>query len=482
MGDEYDYDVDEGYDYDDGWMYVEDEFGLADELAESAVPDPGYFAGCELGAEFAGVDYDFYGYWDDLEYADDGYWEADAGRLRQAQSGREEGRAGTKRKRAGEVGAGKRWKVSTTHHSTSRLRGAGEVEGPRDVVVLMRQSERHPLACRPAPAVQRGHAFALLPDWRRRFVDDDGLVKAASMPADMQRAAEADEETTPEKLRHAPRGMPLAGAEEEWEDDEEAADGAAAGGLGGLDPGLLQAVLKQRLSEAGLAGVDQSAFLASINNLLSGGGANGDAMAGLADMLLGKAGGDAAVAGFLSQQGITLAEEGEGEGGEGEAAEDEDEEQDSAISGLAGSPALRGATQMLPLHPGSPSDEVGPRSAGRKKKKVAFDVPAPVTDEEEEAGSLLSSPPLNPDSTRTGEITIPAQGPTAQLERELNDTTTTPPALSSGTLRSRKRKAATSPLAVGRLPEQGDEDAETVEGAKARKSAKTSRARGARAG
>jgi len=29
MGDEYDYDVDEGYDYDDGWMYVEDEFSLA---------------------------------------------------------------------------------------------------------------------------------------------------------------------------------------------------------------------------------------------------------------------------------------------------------------------------------------------------------------------------------------------------------------------------------------------------------------------
>ena len=31
MGDEYDYDVDEGYgyDYDDNWMYVEDEYGLA---------------------------------------------------------------------------------------------------------------------------------------------------------------------------------------------------------------------------------------------------------------------------------------------------------------------------------------------------------------------------------------------------------------------------------------------------------------------
>ncbi|KAI7043901.1 hypothetical protein KC352_g46397, partial [Hortaea werneckii] len=71
MEEDYDYDEDQFLEYDGDWIFVEDEYGLADELAESQVPEPGY-SGTNAEIALESFDYDIYNYWDDVDYlADD---------------------------------------------------------------------------------------------------------------------------------------------------------------------------------------------------------------------------------------------------------------------------------------------------------------------------------------------------------------------------------------------------------------------------
>ncbi|KAK5726133.1 hypothetical protein LTR17_013035 [Elasticomyces elasticus] len=435
MGDEYDYD-DGDHDFDDGWTYVEDEYGLVDELAESQIPDPGYSGtNAELDAE--SYEYDYYAFWDDLEYADDPYWDVEARPPPQNTVA-----PGQKRKRiAGAASGDKRRKVSAA--GVAR-RGGGLGSKELETIVYRTHAQRY-IHLHPLDTVVVGKAagYALLPDWRTRFTDQDGLLKQKVMPKDMREAAEAvEDDTPPKKTRHADMLLDGEEDEEEWEEDEEAEEGGSA--LAGVDPDVLKTILQQKLAGAGLSDADETAFMASIDKMLSGEAVDDDATAELASMLLGKAGGDSAVAGFLSGQGVSLDDEDEDD--------EEGEEEDSAISGLDVSPAVGGRAREMAVRAGSPS---AVRSAGSgKKKKVTFD----VADEEG-----LPTPPASDETS----------GPDAQLSRELEAQVEGTRAGPATAVTSRKRKATTL------APEAGENESS---GARAKKEPATRRTRSARAG
>ncbi|KAK0319792.1 hypothetical protein LTR82_009127 [Friedmanniomyces endolithicus] len=497
MGDEYEYD--DGFDDDDGFLYVEDEYGFVDELAETQIPDPGYSGtNSELERETMSWDWDDYPFWDELEYVDDAYWELEGPRpgLQQQNAGM----VGQKRKRAMVVAkAGeKRRKVS----ALKGVAGRGEMGDVVDAVVYKTHAERRVIP--PSALVSgRGKVYALLPDWKTRFADQDGLVKASGMPADMRKAAEAKEEDTPS--RHAQQMAVLDEGEEvaEGEDqdpleEEEGIDGPAA-----PDPELLKAILKQRLGEAGLDGVDEEAFMASIGKLLAGEATNGDSVTNLTDLLLGKAAENSAVTGFLSRQRISL-----GSAETEEEDEEEGEEEDSAISGLDNSPAGAGKSMQMPLHSASSNGPVRGRASGAAGKKVNFDIrssdvevvghqqerlptPPPSQDPAAEHSKATSigarakrakGPATRPSETKRIATAEENSGPGAQLERELVSevdgagASDSLPVSTPAVLQSRKRKAPP-------LTHDADADAAAgMEEVRAKKEPATRRTRSARAG
>ncbi|KAK4544753.1 hypothetical protein LTR36_004002 [Oleoguttula mirabilis] len=478
MADDYDYDGDDMFGFEDDWLYVEDEFALADELAETQIADPGY-AGTNHEVDMESYEYDLFGYWDDLEYADDTYWDYDAGH----QPGQGTEKAGQKRKRGAPAmvgGTDKRRKVSGTHAATVSGLEASQPES----VVFMSREQRNRLAGRPAPTLTNRIAVSFLPDWKERFADKDGVVSVESMPADMQLAAEAEEDDTPHKARAGHTDAMLVGNEEggDWEDEDAGEElgeqDQAENALAGLDPDMLKMILKQKLGEAGLEGIDESAFIDTLNKMLAG---DEDEAAGdLANSLLGQAtaqGGNTALSGWLSQQGVSMdaaeeddassvatAELSEGSGRAGQSMQVSPP--DSAISVPE--------TKQMALHPGSPTStqkEMPATTRLQKKKsgkRVTFDVP-PSSEEDTQQDGIAKSeqqevlaPPRSEDSwmseptvvipiaRATGSKSI-ATGkrpqPDAQLQEELDESlkagkSTTAEAAESNVRQTRKRKAA----------------------------------------
>lgn len=470
---------------------------MQDELAENALPDPGY-AGTSWELEQTFWDYDLFDYWDDLEYGDDGYWDAGGAA------------AGQKRRRTKRSGAVKELLQKRRKLSLRDTSG--------DTSIFVSMQERRRLWSGRAPMKKGLKAFALLPDWRKRCAQADRTVAVKAMPAEMRHAAEANVEDAEEAgrqvneafMRYSPRsgrddddvggmigdpdalitgmaeiagldfntleanmknvinqklgesGLQMTGKdklfelatkmmsgdptaddavsdlarglmgaaeqaeqsttrvtkessskdtldrtegsmvdaaaehEADWEDEdeEEKADTSA---LGDVNPEVLQTVLRQKLGDAGLGDMSETAFMEAIQNMLAGGGGAGDAMGDLANSLLGQ-GHDSAASDWLTQQGVSL---------EIAAVNEEDDDADCVAPAefLVGSASShkgksvrisppdsavemggRGTSQ-LPLHDGSPKaakkrlasmavagdDDA---SAHTKRKKVTFDVPA----------------------------------------------------------------------------------------------------------
>jgi hypothetical protein len=198
-----------------------------------------------------------------------------------------------------------------------------------DNVVFMPFKER--LAPLP-PQVHDEEQFALLPDWKERFperLDDNSPTrKGRQMPADMRRAAEAqdeedEEEEGAEKVVAGEDEMDLDSDDEEDEDDTGA----------GIDQDVIMQVLRQKLADSGLGDVDESVFKDAIAKMLSGEGDGEDALGGLTSLLLGqKDGGGKAFEGFLAGQGVNMHREEEAEeevensGDDGKDGEDDGQE------------------------------------------------------------------------------------------------------------------------------------------------------------
>ena len=358
-------------------------------------------------------DFDLFDYWDDLLYCDDEYWD---------HGGIETGtlKIGQKRKRNvknSRMENGKRQKLSLMDTEGGGVRFIS-------LAVRNRMAETQP------PVLDRRESFALLPDWRERFAgQDSGVVMTKSMPEEMKKAAEGKDEHTPPKARQM--NAEVAEGDEAWEDEDEAEDedeeGDLQAELASLDPEMMKAVLKQKLGDAGLEGMDEGAFMQTIAKMLGGEEGADGAADDLANQLLGQAtegNGDAALSGWLSQQGVPLdAAEEEGDETSSVATADLPEAASSGRKAMQVSPpdsAIEmskagggggGATAELAIHNSSPSASAKKRMAPTedlddesmtKRKKVTFDVPLSSEPfgpeaEEGEGGSGVSAKTAAPD-------------------------------------------------------------------------------------
>ncbi|KAK5170628.1 uncharacterized protein LTR77_005217 [Saxophila tyrrhenica] len=375
------------------WLYVEDDYPLADELAETQIPSPGFI---NAEHELAVIsDFDPYEYFMDTEYGDNEYW--DNSRTGASPTGEKR-----KRSAAAPKTAEKRRKLSSEYDNVVFVPMAERIR-PRD------RAPTDPKTLRP---------FALLPDWRTRFSKTSGEIEEKPMPVDMKKAAESkDSDVSPQALRRKDATETAGENEDEWEDEEEEpAEGAATedlqAQLASLDPEMVKAILKQRMGDAGLEGMDEGAFMQTISKMLSGEGNADDAAGDLANSLLGQAtaGNDSALTGWLSQQGVSLDEAKEGEEDEGEEIE---VAQPSARAGrrvVKASPhdsaigGSKGGRKQMAMHGSSPSsarkrsapEEAQDASGSSKKRRVVSEVTGGVAAprvEEKESITVGSAAP-----------------------------------------------------------------------------------------
>ncbi|PPJ54019.1 hypothetical protein CBER1_02987 [Cercospora berteroae] len=270
-----DFDDGDYLDMDNNWIYVDDEYDLADELAENAIPDPGYM-GTSAEIAMESYEFDFYGYQEDLEYGEDPYWDAADPRAAHVRPGKvtKPTRTGAKRKR------------NTESTPSSKRQKLAPIAREAQPVIFRSRTARQDAQSRVAPIVKSTKTFALLPDWRERFKDADGVVKNKRMPAAMAKAAyeEAPGENGEEEAEEAEEAPTDAAEPQEGEEDGEERESDEEEDIEGdgieIDPDTLKAILAQRLAEAGITGDEKASFMESFNDMLSGEG-QGEAAAAL---------------------------------------------------------------------------------------------------------------------------------------------------------------------------------------------------------
>lgn len=332
-------------------------------------------------------EFELFAFWDDLEYADDPYW--DYGLYV-----KDNHPAGGKRKRE----AAQKAEITDKRRKT-RL-SAGEYSRDDDPLLFVSRAQRTRTFFEPAPLLEDPVKYTFLADWRERFSNVDGVIEDKPMPVDMKRAAEAEALDVGE-------GMDDDEVEGEWEDEDDDQDNGQEEldeedheDEPNLDRGMLEEILKHKLGGAGLADEDRAAFMQVIAKMMSGESDADDATGDLANSLLGKLtsgiGGDSALSGWLSQQGVSL-EDGEDDDASSVATVELPEglrhsglstrqsAQDSPIDSVVGGEAHGKTAVQMPLHPGSPTSSTKKRAAttskedkkpSKKQKQVKFDVSA----------------------------------------------------------------------------------------------------------
>lgn len=247
-------------DYGEEWFYVEEEFMAADDLAEHAVasPPPTTYAD-----EDAAEDWDRFDYFNDLEYASDGYDDA----VFQVHSARD-AKTGEKRKRH----------VKPSHSKKKQcLLGGTEASALGMSPIVWRSQANRGL--QPKLLDDNAQAYTVLQDWRKKLRD------------------------TPQWARGSPPQSPTVQAAREQKDIAEVAGTAEpvsppsqldAEGEGAhedemdIDPGALMAVLQSRLAEAGgpLSGMDPQQLLDFAMRMAAGKDAGDDIAGEMADAML----------------------------------------------------------------------------------------------------------------------------------------------------------------------------------------------------
>lgn len=326
-------------------------------------------------------EFELFEFWDDLEYADDAYWDYGL-------SNKEDN---LKRKRE-EVGrkdiVDKRQKTEINYSRED------------DPLLFVSREERTRAFFQPAPLLENPVNYTFLADWRKRFANEDGGIgESKEMPVNMKRAAEAETTETADGMEDDEEGD----WEDEGEDDQD--DEGEEGEEGpGLDPDMLKEILKQKLGDAGLGGEDEAAFMQVIAKMMSGDDDADEFTGNLANSLLGKvtsdSGGDSALSGWLSQQGVSL-QDGDDDDASSVATVDLPEglrhtglntrqnAQDSPIDSVVGE---KKPTSQNSLHAGSLSSSStkkrmatameGNEKPSKKQKKVTFDVPPSSSSED----------------------------------------------------------------------------------------------------
>jgi hypothetical protein len=252
---------DDNSDYGDEWMYVEEEYMVADDLAEHAVASP-TLAACAADDD---AEWDRFDYFNDLEYASDGYDDAkfEVHTVKDAQTGQ-------KRKRDTKPLRSTRKRPRPSHNADgiATNQDALAVLG-QSPVVWRSQSDR---GTQPKMLDDNAKAYTLLGDWRDKLPDTPQSTRASPPQSHMEGNTDDGQGKGKERASPAPVSPPL---EMDVEDE-----GAHAGEMD-IDPGALMAALQSRLAEAGgpLSGMDPQQLL-EFAMRMAGGKDTGDDIAG----------------------------------------------------------------------------------------------------------------------------------------------------------------------------------------------------------
>ncbi|KAI9694378.1 MAG: hypothetical protein M1820_008978 [Bogoriella megaspora] len=339
--DDYD-DYDLGYDY----VYVEDEYGIADDLAEHAVASPPWTF-YELEAEEE--DFDPYGYWNDIEWASDGYFEdmvedESEQKLKTSEKQQDANSAKAGRKRKAEYsGRSQPFRKKAKVADKDKKRGKSP-----PTVVWAPKEERHALEdnSREGKHAAISKPFSLLKDWRQKVGRSDESFGKSKAVKELQAPkliyddedADVEDEETYEGFQDR-NGT--------HESDEEMNQEALREGL--------KAALSQKLAASGTGdGMDQSTLLQFAMRMLSGEGDSDDIAGELATNLLGRATGEeegsSGISQWLTERGVQL--DAEGEEDSDWQTEDGERNPEEKMSGVA-SPPITSQSSHRPPTPAS---------------------------------------------------------------------------------------------------------------------------------
>jgi hypothetical protein len=255
-------------DYGDEWYYVEDEYMAADDLAEHAIASP---PPTTYGDDDMQEEWDRFDYFNDLEYASDGY--DDAAFLPHDPK---DARIGQKRKRA-----------ARSTHSRKKQRvseGAAEPTNSSSLlshspVVWRSQKDRVP---KQKLLADNAPSFALLGNWREKLTDTPhwarGSPPAKSPSAPSEKAHVAVVEDHPTHTLEPPDDEAI--GEDDGMDEE---------GDMGISQDALMAALQRQLAAAGgpLSGMDPQQLLQFAMRMATGQDAGDDIAGEMADAMLG---------------------------------------------------------------------------------------------------------------------------------------------------------------------------------------------------
>ncbi|KAF2231835.1 hypothetical protein EV356DRAFT_535179 [Viridothelium virens] len=335
------------YDLDYEYIYVEDEFGAADDLAEHAIASPPYTF---FEYEVEQHDYDPYDYFNDIEYTSDGYFDdvaengkmATPSRLQQKKndaSNAPSTKTGQKRKAA--------TAVPHSQHTPKKARMAHQEALEEELpptVVWVPWNERPGIVgySRESKEIATSKPFALLADWRDRIGKFKPSAGRSAVVTELQVPDHGEDEDAEEDVDQEAYG----GNDVDSEDED--AD---------IDEGALQENLKKALGDKlAASGMDQNTLLQYAMRMLSGEGDSDDIAGELANNLLGRAteGPEAeGISQWLGQQGVNLEEDGEGEedgevNGEVDWQSEKDHVTDTKTTTVASSPPTLTSTRRPP--------------------------------------------------------------------------------------------------------------------------------------
>lgn len=251
---------DEYSDYGEEWFYVEEEFIAADDLAEHAVasPPPNTYAD-----EDAAEDWDRFDYFNDLEYASDGYDDA----VFEVHD--------TKNAKVGE----KRKRHVKPSRSKKRQRVLGATEAAAlgmSPIVWRSQTNR---GQQPKLLDVNAQPYTVLHDWRKKLKDTPQWAQGSPPQSPTVQATRGQKHITEVASTTEPASPPSElDAEDEGAHEDEM----------DIDPAALMAALQSRLAEAGgpLSGMDPQQLLDFAMRMASGKDAGEDVAGEMADAML----------------------------------------------------------------------------------------------------------------------------------------------------------------------------------------------------
>ncbi|KAJ4375936.1 hypothetical protein N0V83_001215 [Neocucurbitaria cava] len=230
-------------DYGEEWFYVEEEYMAADDLAEHAVASPPPTA---YGDEDALPDWDRFDYFNDLEYASDGYDNAkfEVHNVKDAK----DAKAGQKRKRVAKSSHSK--KRRSTEHTHVQTDTSLLEHSP---IVWCAQKDR---GIKPQLLDDDAQSYALLKNWREQLKDTPQWARGSPPPSPSTRPSRPGKG----KVAVAPPVSPPSDIdgedmdEEDMEEEEEGMD---------ISQDALMAALQRQLAAAGgpLSGMDPQQLL-----------------------------------------------------------------------------------------------------------------------------------------------------------------------------------------------------------------------------